>query len=152
MPQVGGEHPSMYSEHAGFLKNRSGASTVAFRYSHQRVVPGPSRFFRLHAGHHFSAIDLCWWWCLCFSGGRGQKEEAGAWHMLQTSNQLTTNPRAADFPCVAFAALLYSCRFGVVELQAGKRGNPHHRNQTYCYWKLSNVKGAIGKLQCAMGN
>ena len=85
-----------------------------------------------------------------FLMGRGQKEEAGALHMLQTINKITTNPQAADFSRVAFAALLYSCQFGVVELQAGKTRQP--TSQKPCLLLLETWQCERCNWQVAMCN
>ena len=70
--------------------------------------------------------------------------------MLQTINQITTNPQAADFSCVAFAALFYSCQFGVVELQAGKTRQP--ASQKPCLWLVATWQCERCNWQVAMCN
>ena len=81
---------------------------------------------------------------------RGPERRGRVWHMLQTVNHITTNPQTADFLCVAFAAFLYSCQFGVVEFQAGKTRQA--TSQKPCLLQLETWQCERCNWQVAMCN
>ena len=150
MPQVGGEHSSMYKENVSFLKDGSGDSTFAFRYSHQRIVPGPSRFFAFMGASIFQQL-ICVDGVFFVSQGAGaRKKRQGG---MAYAHHITTNPQAADFSCVAFAALFFSCQLGVVELRAGITKQPTSQKPCRlllgtwqcerCNWQIAMCNGQI---------
>ena len=135
-----------------FWKNRYGTSTVAFRYAHERVVPGPSRIFAFMVAIIFQQM-ICVDGVLCVSQGQGP-ERRGRGSAYDTDNQQNHNePASSCFSCVAFAALFFSCQLGVVELRAGITKQPTSQKpcrlllETWqcekCNWQVAICNGRI---------